>query len=199
MQTTREATLAGRALLPSRCRHLRWVFRNLPRSSSTQLALSLMGDACKTLCWVIAALFFKQVAAFSACYSLGEESRCHCIPARAILNHSCRGRDSLCMKSTQGNSPFHVCKHLRKSCFFLFSFSFSSLNKTLLLSAAAAIGLCFQCFGTCLIFSIFIAKPVERGTPGEVTCSLCHLLTKANAPPACHVTKSKMLQVIHCL
>lgn len=158
-----------------------------------------MGDACKILCRVIAALFFKQVAAFSAHYTAGEESRCHCIPARASPSRSCRGRDSQRVKSPQGNGPFHACKHFRESCFFLFSFSFSSVNNTLVLSAAAAIGLCFQCFGTCLIFDIFIAKPVERGVPsGEVTCSLCHLMTKANALPTCPVTKSKMLQLTHC-
>lgn len=193
-------TLAGRALLPSQCRHLQWVFHDLPPSSGTQLALSLMGDVCKILCRLIAALFFKQVAAFSACYAAGEESRCHYLPARASLSHSCTGRDSQHMKSPQWNSPFHACKHFRESCFFLFSFSFSSVNNTSALRAAAAIGLCFQCFGTCLIFYLFIAKPVERGAPsGEVTCSLCHLVTKANTPPTCPVMTSKMLQLTPCL
>ena len=126
----RVAMPLGKALLPSQCRHLRWVFRNLPPSSSTQLALSLMGDACKVLCRVIAALFFKQIAAFSARYAAGEESRCCCIPTRASLSRSCRGRDSQPMKSPQGSGPFQACKPFRESCLFLFSFSVSSVNNT---------------------------------------------------------------------
>lgn len=150
---TREAMPAGTAPLLSKCSHLQWVFCDLPPSSGTQLALSLMGDACKILCRVIAALFFKQVAAFSAHYAAGEESRCHCIPARASPSHSCRGRDSLHVKSPQGNGPFHACKHFRESCCFLFfPFGFSSVNNTLVLSTAAVTGLCFQCFGTCCIY-----------------------------------------------
>lgn len=119
-----EVMLAGRALLLSQCRHPRWVFCNLPPSSGAQLLLSLMGDMCKILCQVIAALFFKHVAAFSGCYTTGEESRRPCIPTCAIPSHSCRGRDSQHVKSSQGNSPFHACKHFRESCFLLFPLQF---------------------------------------------------------------------------
>lgn len=94
-----EATRTSRVPLPSKCRHLRWAFHTLLPSSGTQVALLLMGDACKILCWVIAALFFKHVAAFSARCAAGEEPRCHCIPAHANSDSSCRGRDSQRVKS----------------------------------------------------------------------------------------------------
>lgn len=51
-----------------------------------------MGDACKILCQVIAVLFFKQVAAFSAHYTTEEESRGHCIHTEAVPRS--RDRDS---------------------------------------------------------------------------------------------------------
>lgn len=148
-----------------------------------------------------AALFFKQVAAFSAHYAAGEESRCHGIPARASPSHSCIGRDSQRVKSPQGNSPFHACKHFRESCFFLFSFSFSSVNNTSALSATAAIGLSFQRFGTCFIFDTVIAKPAreEHLLVKLPAAYASRWVMKANAPPTCPVTKSKMLQLTRCL
>ena len=70
-----------------------------------------------------------------------------------------------------------------------------------MLSTAALVGLSgSRVLGPCLSLDIFIAKPGERGaSSGEVTYILCHLVMKADAPPACPVTKSKMLQLARCL
>lgn len=93
---------------------------DLHPSSGARLASSLMGDACKIHSQVVSALFFKQGAAFSACYTAGEEPG-GCSAATSPLSS----------RDTQGNGPPCACRNRKgKVAFPLVSFSFSSVNNT---------------------------------------------------------------------
>lgn len=103
-------------------------------------------------------------------------------------------------EATAGEGPFPCLQALQGKLLFPFFLQIQLCELHFSVSTAAAIGLSFLCLGTCLILDTLIAKPVERGAlSGEVTCSLCHLVTKANIPPTYPFTKSKMLQLTHCL
>lgn len=58
---------------PLLCRCLPRPLGDLHSSSGECLASSLMGEVCKIHSQIVSALFFKQGAAFSACYAAREE------------------------------------------------------------------------------------------------------------------------------
>lgn len=65
-------------------------------------------------------------------------------------------------QSLQGNSSFHALKDFSGKVAFSFFLSVSAQSIALLCKHSSCSRPCFQCFGTCLIFDIFIAEPIRE-------------------------------------